>query len=92
MPPPEKENPAPALAAGNEAKSNRAKQKTGSRYSQPNKENQPIAIARNFGFVSAVFIREHGSERRAGLYYNIANAENEAQQLNRQFQIDAVAP
>ncbi len=60
-------------------------------YSQPHQENQPIAIARNFGFCFGVFIRQGGSERRAGLFDNIANAENAARRLNRQFQIDAAA-
>ena len=49
------------------------------------RERQPVAIARNFGCVFAVFIREDGAERRAGLYKNDGAARAAAVVLNAIF-------
>ena len=47
--------------------------------------SQPIALARDFGFCHAVYIRDQGVESRAGLYADIGAAVAAAEMLNAVF-------
>ena len=81
----QKKSPAP-VDAGSEAKLHPGK--IGPKHSHRKLEAQPLAIARDFGFCHAVFIRVNGAERRAGLYADIGAAHAAAADLNAIFMAD----
>ena len=90
MRPPDRRNPVPA-AAGNGVSRDHAGQQIDPRHSQPRRKKQTIAIARNFGCVFAVFVREAGTERRVGLYGDTGAAAAAAESLNLRFQTEGAA-
>ena len=52
----------------------------------------PVAVARQFGFCHAVFVRHlSGQEERRGLFESAENASLAARELNRLFDLEASA-
>ena len=82
----QKKSPAP-VDAGSEAKLEQGN--ICAKHSHRKLESQPLAIARNFGFCFAVFVRVNGAERRAGLYGDTGSAAAAAESLNLRFQTEA---
>ncbi len=78
----QKKSPAP-VDAGSEAKLEQGK--ICAKHSHRKLESQPLALARDFGCVFAVFVRDKGVESRVGLYANIGAAVDAAADLNAIF-------
>ena len=82
-----KRSPVPAVTGNGASKDHAGQQIDFRRIKQSRCENQPVAIARDFGCVFAVFVRDKGVESRVGLYADIAAAD--AADLNAIFEADS---
>lgn len=90
-PPLEIRNLAPALAAGDEAKSDHAQQQINLKNRRAGREIQPPkAISKKFSCVFATYVHhENGRVERHGLYRSASNAAFAAEVLDREFQTEA---